>query len=59
MQKAAISAVISDEDIDSSFLSEKKQGKYRHILLEGRPYPDGKGCTCPRFKREMELKAEQ
>ena len=55
-------SVISEEDAESSFnldtkVFEKKQGKYRHILLEGRPYSDGSGCTCPPFRREMELKA--
>ena len=53
-----IAVVISEENGElPPLLSEKKQGKYRRILLEGRPYSDGNSCTCPPFKREMELKA--
>ena len=38
---------------------ERKQGKYKHMLLEGRPCPDTnrKRLTCVPFKEEMEFKA--
>jgi hypothetical protein len=38
-------------------MNERKQGKYRNILLEGKPYPDGKGCNCGPFKEEIKFKA--
>jgi hypothetical protein len=37
------------------FEFEKKQGKYRNILLEGRLVPNG--CDCGPFKEEMEFEA--
>ena len=43
---------MSDEQVPPP---PKKQGKYRHMVLEGKSLPDGKGCTCPPFKQEWEF----
>jgi hypothetical protein len=52
-------AVVSEQDIEpfSQTVTGKKVDKYRHILLEGRPYNDDGGCTCGPFKDEWEVKA--
>ena len=54
-------AVLTEQDIepfnDNNIVGGKKQGKYRLIRLEGRPYPDENGCTCGPFKDEWEVKA--
>ena len=57
-------AVVTEDEVepfnDNNIVGgEKKQGKYRHIRIEGKPYSDGSGCRCPPFKDELELKAEQ
>ena len=54
-------AVVTEDEVepfnDNNIVGgEKKQGKYRHIRIEGRPYSDGSGCRCPPFKDELELK---
>ena len=52
-------AVISEQEIEpfSQPVLGKKVGKYRHMVLEGRPHPDanGNGCTCVPFKEEWEF----
>ena len=57
-------SVVSEDEVepfsDNNIVGgPKKQGKYRHIRLEGRPYNDGSGCRCPPFKDELELKAAE
>ena len=50
--------VVSEDDIEpSNIIMGKKEGKYRHIRIEGTPYPDENGCTCGPFKDEWEVKA--
>ena len=53
-------AVVTEDEVepfsDNNIIGGKKQGKYRHIRLEGRPYNDGSGCNVAPFKEEMELK---
>ena len=57
-----ILSVVTEDEVepfnDNNIVGGKKQGKYRHIRLEGRPYDDGSGCRCPPFKDELEFKAE-
>jgi hypothetical protein len=54
-------AVVSEEEVepfnDNNIIGGKKQGKYRHIRIEGTPYNDEGGCTCGPFKDEWEVKA--
>ena len=54
-------AVVSEDEVepfnDINIVGGKRQGKYRHIRLEGRPYNDANGCTCGPFKDEWEVKA--
>lgn len=54
-------AVVTEQEIepfsDNKIVGGKKQGKYRHIRLEGTPYNDEGGCTCGPFKDEWEVKA--